>query len=83
MSSKVRKREDVKQRKENNKNVSMTVIKTCLKSFVKEKIILEPLVYILHNTNKIILEAYNIANYHAVRLLTNGLSFVKNAHFLK
>ena len=81
MSSKVKKRDDFTKRKEHNKNVSITVVKTCLKSFVKEKIILEPLEFILYDTNKIILEAYNIASYHAVRLLSIDLCFTPNQSF--
>ena len=81
MSSSVRKRSDVSERKKHNRTIQTSVIKTTLNTFIKEKIIIRPLEYILLQSNKIVLEAYNLANYHILHMIDNGYFIDPNQDF--
>jgi len=67
------KRKDVSERLHYNKELQVTVIKTSFNSFIKEQILIEPLEYILFQTNKIIFEAYNLSNFHIIRLINSNI----------
>jgi hypothetical protein len=63
-------RNDVKQRKEDNKNTDFTCIKSSWKSFCKNNILADTIVEdILPKINTICFLSYKLLNYHFVRLL--------------
>lgn len=63
-------RNDVKQRKEDNKNTDFTCIKTSWKSFCKNNLLADTIVEdILPKINAISFLSYKLLNYHFVRLL--------------
>jgi hypothetical protein len=63
-------RNDVKQRKEDNKNTDFTCIKSSWKSFCKNNLLADTIVEdILPKINTICFLSYKLLNYHFVRLL--------------
>ena len=63
-------RDDVKQRKEDNKNTDFTCIKSSWKSFCKNNLLADTIVEdILPKINTISLLSYKLLNYHFTRLL--------------
>ena len=63
-------RNDVKQRKEDNKNTDFTCIKSSWKSFCKNNLLADTIVNdILPKINTICFLSYKLLNYHFVRLL--------------
>jgi hypothetical protein len=67
-----RTREDVKLRAQRNKDTECTVVKTSLNSFCKEAARALPLENVLKEVNKVICEAYILANLHVLRMCELG-----------
>lgn len=67
------KRPDVVLRRETNKSINFSIIKTTWKAFCKDDTFVTfPLEKILRNINKATYEAYKLANLHITRLLYEG-----------
>eukprot|EP00891_Asterochloris_glomerata_P005724 jgi/Astpho2/5724/fgenesh1_pg.00080_%23_3_t len=71
-----RTRNDVAQRKSDNKNTAVTVVKSTLNAFCKEFFftdgLQDALNVVLKEVNKAVLEAYVLANVHVVRLCSEN-----------
>jgi hypothetical protein len=68
-------RNDVKQRKEDNKNTDFTCIKSSWKSFCKNNLLADTIVNdILPKINNICFLSYKLLNYHFLRLLEENKS---------
>ena len=72
-------RKDVSERLQENKKFNFRIIKSTLNSFIVDdkeirKIVKEPLDYILRESNKAQLEAYNLANLYTNLMISKGLS---------
>jgi hypothetical protein len=82
------KRPDIAERKKENEELDFTVIKTTLNSFINivEGIDLKSMIkdtfdYLLFESNKAIVEAYNLANFHAIIMIKKGLTVDPNQTF--
>ena len=72
-------RKDVSERLQENKKFNFRIIKSTLNSFIVDdkeirKIVKEPIDYILRESNKAQLEAYNLANLYTNLMISKGLS---------
>ena len=67
-------RDDVKKRKENQKKICYSTVKCSWKQFCKNNFIKDGIEDVVYNINKISFEAYKLANYHVLRLITKNIS---------
>lgn len=76
------KRPDVILRRQNNKLINFSVIKTTWKAFCKEETFLSfPIESILKNVNKATYEAYKLANLYVIQMLSQNKMPILNKKF--